>query len=49
MEGEVNSPQEAEKLRERLGKIFTELQQTKLRPGESNHFIYKFEGKMPNL
>lgn len=49
LEGEVNSPQEAEKLRERLGKIFTELQQTKLRPGESNHFIYKFEGKMPNL
>lgn len=46
-EGEVASPQEAEQLRAKLGKIFPDLQQAKLNKGVAERFVYQFEGKLP--
>jgi hypothetical protein len=46
-EGEVASPQEAEQLRAKLGKVFPDLQQVRFSKGVADRFIYQFEGKLP--
>lgn len=46
--GEVSSPQQAEAFRERLSKIFPDLQPTSTRAGTSGRYNYQFEGRMPS-
>jgi hypothetical protein len=46
--GEVSSLQQAEAFRERLSKIFPDLQQTSTRAGVPGRYNYQFEGKMPS-
>ena len=47
--GEVSGPREAEDLRQKLSKIFPDLQQTKVRSGAAGRFTYEFKGKVPPL
>ena len=47
--GEVSSSQEAEKLREKLARVFPELQTVNVRSGAPGRFNYEFEGRMPSL